>query len=164
MSIDKSSMLVRQASSSDTSSILELWKQLMKFHSERDSWFEMCEEGCTGFAEHIKHCLNDDRAVLLVAEVSGSIVGYCLAEMVQRQPVFCERSFAVISDLAVDEQFRRNGVGCELAGEMLRLLRDQGVERIEVTVAICNEVSTSFWHKMGFTPYMEKLYLTEKAT
>lgn len=131
----------------------------MVFHSERDSWFDICEDGFAGFTEHLRHCLNDDRAILLVADVSGMVIAYCLAEMLRRQPVFQNRNYAVISDLAVDINHRRTGVGSTLTTSMLNLLRDKGISRIEVSVALCNEVSTSFWRKMGFTPYMEKLYL-----
>lgn len=159
MNEKKSVLSIRPASSSDIPVITGLWKQLMEFHSERDQWFEICEEGCGGFAEHIDHCIDDDRAILLVAALSGEVVGYCLAEMVQRQPVFRERNFAVISDLVVDVGLRKGGMGTELTREMLRLLKEKGVGRIEVTVAVCNEVSAAFWQKMGFMPYMKKLYL-----
>lgn len=35
----------------------------------------------------------------------------------------------------------------------------RGLDRLEVRVATTNEVSTVFWRKMGFTAYLESMYL-----
>ena len=35
---------------------------------------------------------------------------------------------------------------------------DQDVNRIEIRVAVSNDVSTSFWKKMGFNPYVATVF------
>ncbi len=60
---------------------------------------------------------------------------------------------------AVTANYRRCGIGEELVKEMLKWFRDHDIKRIEVKVSVHNELSTAFWRKMGFNPYIETLYL-----
>lgn len=57
------------------------------------------------------------------------------------------------------ETHRRSGIGAKLVHEMLRLFRERGIRRVEVTAADSNEAATAFWRKMGFVPYVQKSWL-----
>jgi GNAT superfamily N-acetyltransferase len=50
---------------------------------------------------------------------------------------------------------RRQGVGGQLIAAAEDWFRLRGLRRIEVRVAVCNEVSKPFWRKMGFEPFVE---------
>jgi hypothetical protein len=58
----------------------------------------------------------------------------------------------MVFDLAVTEQFRRRGKEAEI------WFASQGIHRIEVRIAVSNELSTSFWNKTGFKPYLISVF------
>lgn len=146
---------IRAATPEDTGTITELWKELMDFHQERDSCFTRSANGHERFAEFVSGRILSETACVLVAEQQGRIVGYCLAAVSKFPPVFEHQEYGAISDLAVSAPWRRGGIGQALVAAALRWFAARAIHRIEVRVAISNEVSTAFWEKMGFAPYLE---------
>jgi GNAT superfamily N-acetyltransferase len=93
-----------------------------------------------------------------VAEHAGEIVGYCLAARATYPPVFRTQEYGMIYDMAVSAQRRREGIGELLFGEVRRWFESRGIRRIELRVLPANKLSTSFWKKQGFRPFLETLY------
>jgi ribosomal protein S18 acetylase RimI-like enzyme len=149
---------IRKASPEDLGSIAELWKELMDFHGERDGHFWRSADGHEGYKEFLAGHLSSDRSCVLVAERGGAIVGYCLATLAKYPPVFKKRDYGTVFDLAVTERYRRSGVGQRLYEGAQSWFAGQEVHRIEVRVAVTNEVSTAFWRKMGFKPYIQTVF------
>jgi ribosomal protein S18 acetylase RimI-like enzyme len=149
---------VRNAREHDLDMIIELWKELMDFHKVRDPHFSRSPHGHDKFMEHISGAIASETSKVLVAEHDGTIVGYCLAFIANYPPVFEKEVRGDIADLAVTENYRRTGVGEKLCKEIQHWFKEKKVQRIEVRVAVTNEVSTSFWRKMGYRPYLEILY------
>lgn len=151
---------VRPARAGDVDAMTALWTEFMDFHAERDPWFKRSESGHTRFAEFIAERLEDERSVVLVAEADGEVVGHALAMIVKRVPVFEPEDYAQIMDVAVAGKHRRSGIGMRLVQEMMRLFRQRGIRRVEVTAAVSNEAATAFWRTMGFVPYTERSWLS----
>jgi ribosomal protein S18 acetylase RimI-like enzyme len=149
---------IRRATSEDTNAIVELWKEYMDFHAERDHHFTRSEEGPHRFGEYISGRIVDDASCVLVAEHEQDVMGYCLATLAKFPSVFAYREYGSISDLAVTARFRHQGIGQALVEAAFRWFAERDVHRIEVRAATSNEVSTAFWRKMGFAPYIEILY------
>jgi ribosomal protein S18 acetylase RimI-like enzyme len=151
---------IRPAARKDIDAMGALWAEFMDFHAERDPWFKRSESGHTRFAEFIAERLEDERSIVLVAETDGEVVGHALAMIAKRLPVFEPEDYAQIMDVAVAGKHRRSGIGMRLVQEMMRLFRQRGIRRVEVTAAVTNEVATAFWRKMGFVPYTERSWLS----
>lgn len=64
----------------------------------------------------------------------------------------------MISDAAVSAGFRRQGIGEAMVEEARRWFLDRGLTRMEMRLLNANEVSTAFWEKMGFIPYMTSMF------
>lgn len=149
---------IRNATQEDTGAIVELWKELMDFHKERDQYFIRSADGHERFTEFVSGRIASETSCVLVAEQQDEIAGYCLATISKYPPIYEYHEYGAIFDLAITEKYRRRGIGQALVEEVLRWFSEQGIHRIEARVATLNEVSTSFWKKMGFVPYLEVVY------
>jgi ribosomal protein S18 acetylase RimI-like enzyme len=147
---------IRPATEADARATVPLWAEFLDFHSCRDEWFTRAECGGEHWEKFVCDRVNDPRSIVLVAELGGEVLGYSIGTLNMRPLTYAELDYATITDLAVSSKARRTGIGVRLATEMIKRLQDRGVNRIEIGVATTNEVSTSFWRKMGFVPFMEK--------
>ena len=149
----------RQAIENDISKIVELWKEFIDFHKVRDPFFSRSKEGPENFGKFVAENVRKDDAIVYVAETNGEVIGYILATIQNYPPVFESKRYGLINDLAVLSAYRRMGIGQHLFEMAKDWLVKIDMRRIEIEVAIANEVSTSFWGKMDFKPYKEICYL-----
>lgn len=153
----KTDVLIRKAEGKDLDAIGGLWREFMDFHRDRDPHFSRAEDGDKHFKEFISRHIASDKSCVLVAENDGCVVGYSLATLTKNPPVLKEKDYGTISDLAVSGKCRRMSIGEKMYKETLSWFSEHGVRRIELRVAVANEVSSAFWRKMGFSPYAEIL-------
>lgn len=154
----KAQIKIRKAVENDVPFMVELWKEMMDFHKERDQVFTRTATGHEDWTEFITGHISKEDSCVLVAECDGRIVGHCLAFITESPPVLATKQYGLFQDIAVTANYRRCGVGEELVKEMLKWFRNHNIERIEVKVSVHNELSTAFWRKMGFSTYLETLY------
>ena len=141
--------------------LLELWKDLMDYHATIDPYFERSAEGALHFENFVSGLLllEDARVVIALDSVSGRAVGYCIAQIVSRPPVFTRREHGFITDMTVAPGLRRMGIGSLLLEHALAWFREKKVDRVELNVLPRNELGYSFWKKKGFKDYMHIVYL-----
>ena len=152
---------VRQAQQADLPQILELWKELMDFHSARDSHFVRAEDGHERYEEFISECIAAADACVWVAEQkqAGKLVAHCLAMIAEYPPVFVHRRYGMIYDLAVTALHRRRGIGQALVDRVAAWFAERDIHRIEVQFTTTNEVSNAFWvETAGFQPFLIRAY------
>jgi ribosomal protein S18 acetylase RimI-like enzyme len=149
---------IRKATQDDTGAIVELWNELMDFHKKQDRRFTRSADGHKRFAEFVSGRIAHETSCVLIAEQQDEIVGYCLAAISKYPPVYEHQEYGMIFDLAVTENFRRQGIGQTLVETALQWFSEQKISRVEVRVATANEISTAFWKEMGFVPYLEVVY------
>ena len=152
--------VVRKATLQDLDAIGDLWVEFMDFHKRRDPHFARAADGRRRFQDFISTHIVAHTSRVLVAEVRGRVVGYCLAVLSQYPPVFRNRDYGSVFDLAVTARFRRRGIGTRLFRAAEAWFADRSVRRIELRIAVTNEVSTAFWRKMGFQPFVTTLFET----
>jgi len=155
----KTHINVREAVENDIPSMVELWKEMMDFHRERDQVFTRTATGHERWIDFITDHMSKDQSCVLVAECEDQIVGHCLAFITENPPVITTQCYGLFQELAVTANHRRCGIGEELVNQMLKWFRDHNIKRIEVKVSVHNELSTAFWRKMGFGTYLESLSL-----
>ena len=80
-------------------------------------------------------------------KVPEKIVAYILCIIQNYPPAFEIKKYGLVSDLAVTSNYRRIGIGEHLFYLAKEWFSEKGLKRIELEVAIANEVSTSFWKK-----------------
>jgi ribosomal protein S18 acetylase RimI-like enzyme len=150
--------IIRKAGRADVPSILELWKELMDFHKERDQLFSRSATGHESFADFITGHISSETSNVFVAEAGKDIVGYCIAIVEKYPPVLEIQEYGLVKSLAVTEEHRHSGIGKRLLEEAQSWFSEKGVHRIEARVAKSNRLATDFWAKMGFVPYLETVF------
>jgi GNAT superfamily N-acetyltransferase len=149
---------IRKAVSEDLPVVLELWTELMDFHKDIDPLFTRSAQAADNFLKYIGESMEKDDSELFVAEVSGKLVGYVMANVSKYPPVFVQEKYGMISDAAVTASFRRRGTGEALVAAAADWFREKGISRMEMRMLNANSVSGAFWEKMGFLPYMTTLF------
>ena len=150
--------VVRKAVGEDIPGVLELWKELMDFHRDIDPMFTRSPRGVDNFLKHLMELLDGPDTALFVSEENGKLTGYLLATVNKYPPVFMKESYGMISDAVVTASRRRMGTGEALVNKASEWFREQGLTRVEMRLLNANMVSSSFWRKMGFQPYLTTLY------
>ena len=150
---------IRKAIAEDVSSIVELWKELMDFHKERDRIFSRSATGHEAFADFVTERISSENSCVFVAEAGKNLVGYCHAFIEKYPPVLEMTEYGLVQDLGVTKEYQRRGIGKRLLKEAQSWFSEKGVHRIEARVAKSNKLSTNFWATMGFTPYLETVFL-----
>ena len=150
-------MLIREATKEDVPNILPVWRELMEFHAERDPYYVTCDGAEEAFAKYVLENIEKDDACVFVTQKNDEIVGYCQCLVVKTPPVFELKQFGNIADTTVLEKYRRNDIGEQMVERAMEWFQSKGLTRIEVRVAVSNEVSTQFWRKMGFSTYLETM-------
>jgi ribosomal protein S18 acetylase RimI-like enzyme len=149
---------IRKAAVDDLNAIGNLWQEFMDFHKRRDPHYSRSTDGHERFKEFVSGHMTSGMSCVLVAEQGTTVVGYCLATLTKYPPVFENRNYGMVFDLAVMELCRRKGIGERLFREAEAWFADRGIHRIKVRVAVSNETSTAFWKKMGFTPCVTTVF------
>lgn len=142
--------------------IVKIWKELMDLHENIDPFFARSEKGHIHFADRIRKLIAKDDAAVFVAVCNGLVTGYAIAMVHVYPEIFKERMSGFISDVAVKSGCRRQGIGEKLLLRMLEWFSEKGLTRVELRVALKNEIGYNFWKKHGFEEYMRVLCLKNK--
>jgi GNAT superfamily N-acetyltransferase len=130
----------------------ELWKEFMDFHAQRDPWFQRSEDGHRRFGEYLTGLQEASDALVLVALEGRRVIGYGLARIEARPPVYQHFRHGLISDIAVAGTHRRKGIGARIEERMLQWFATQGIDHVELMAVAANEVSNAFWKRRGYRP------------
>lgn len=85
-----------------------------------------------------------------VAELDGRLVGFMLCR-IKRVPAYMGGVLVgELSDMWIEPEARRLGIGDKLSRLALNWLRDQGVHSVEIQVLRDNEASWKLYERMGF--------------
>jgi GNAT superfamily N-acetyltransferase len=154
----KQTIEIRPATADDRPRILELWKELMDFHLARDPLYRCCKDAQANFADFIGKSMAQADKFVPVASVDGRVVGYAHGAIQEYPPVFEIVRYGQLVEISVTQSCRRMGVGRRLVESILDWFRSHGLRRIDVRMLAANEVSTRFWAKQGFKPYLITSY------
>ena len=85
-----------------------------------------------------------------IAELDGRVVGFMLSR-IKRVPAYMGGVLVgELSDMWIEPEARRLGIGDKLSRLALNWLREQGVHSVEIQVLRDNEASWKLYERMGF--------------
>jgi GNAT superfamily N-acetyltransferase len=146
-------MRIIRAEPSHIEQIMKIWNEFARYHQCIDPYYGTVEGGDIKFGEYIIHEMGQEDSQVLVAMEDNILLGYCLAYVHHRAPVFTESSVGVLSDLAIGEEYRGSGAGGALVEASLTWFRDKGVKRVELRTSAKNGPAIEFYRKHGFFVY-----------
>ena len=127
-------LIIRQAVSTDAAAI----------HALEQRCFARVEETFT--RRQVQYALTSPRAIGLIAESGGAIIGWSLALARRHRYSLSGRLYAV----AVDPAHQGRGLGRRLIEPLLDAMRDRGAARVYLEVRTDNLGAIELYRKLGF--------------
>lgn len=139
-------MEIRKMISEDYDSVYELWLSCkgMGLNNVDDS-----KEGIDKFLKR-----NPDTC--FVSEDENKIVGVIMAGNDGRR--------GYIYHTAVDQEYRKKGIGSKLVSVVLDSLKNNGINKVALVVFDRNKEGNAFWEKMEFTSREDLVYRDRTLT
>jgi ribosomal protein S18 acetylase RimI-like enzyme len=135
---------VRRATDADLGTLRELWSAFQDEIPE-PVWVDVdVEQELAEIAEIVRD------EIALLAEEDGTAVGYALA---RRRSSRLGR----LTDLYVVPGVRGQGVARDLTREVVRLLREQGLDHVDLQVVASNAAARAIYARWGFTEHLLEL-------
>lgn len=149
---------VRLAVMADLDRVAALWTAITHHHESLDPLFRMRPGADSELGELLRAIARDPDAAIFVYDDGGDLPGMCIVRIDHAPPIMVEVERAEITDLGVRPDARRRGIGSALVDEALRWVRESGVGRVEVQVAVGNAEGQAFWRARGFGDLMDVLH------
>lgn len=149
------SFLIRNAKTSDLTKLVEFRLSLQK-HAEKSNpriW-RVTKEGEALLKQNQEKALRDSNNRMVVAEMSGEVIGFAQGEILHRTEYLPE-SVGMISFIYVAKGFRRRGVGSRLVEKLCRFFLEEKAEHITLRYIIGNVEAEGFWSKLRFEPVIK---------
>jgi len=104
--------------------------------------------------EALEKELDNERALYLVAELAGKVIGYVGCWVILEE--------AHITNVAVHPDYRQKKIATLLLIALEEELRELGVESLTLEVRVSNQVAQSLYAQRGFRPLgLRKKYYTD---
>lgn len=96
----------------------------------------------------------------LVAESDGQIVGFILANTIEKEGTAWKR-YGYLAWMGVDEAFQRTNLGRRLYRKMEEKLTEDGVRMVIADTEGNNKAAIAFFEAMGFSPRSDHVWLAK---
>ena len=109
------------------------------------------------YLDYLKTDLTRQWRAIFVAAEDDKIIGMVLGKRYNTISISKYKKKGYISNLYVDKEYRKKGIGGKLILHTLKWLKKQGVPHITVEVHIKNSAAQNLYRKLGFNDYTIKL-------
>ena len=138
--------------------MLEAWLALTRYHTDFERRYELRAGADSEVRALLRAQLRDADAAAWLAVRGPELVGYCAVRVDHAPPIHRERARGEITDLWVQDSWRRRGVARRLVSRAFEWGRGRGVEHVEVRVSSANASGHAFWAALGFGNFMDVLH------
>ena len=145
---------VRYARRNELEEVNRLRKQVNEVHvNGRPDIFKA--GFCQQLRDHVYDNFDSGDSDIIVALAGGTVCGFAAVRYVKRSetPFSYERSYYMIEEFGVDENYRRKGVAAGLIGFCKEEARAKGYKRMELDYWAFNEAAEKFYEQAGFKVY-----------
>ena len=152
---------IRRATREDLPALGQLGAMLVRTHYEfdRDRFMAPRPHTDRGYASFLGSQLEDQEAVLFVAERDGEIIGYVYAGLEPANWKELREAAGFVHDVLVTERGRRLGVASALMRHAIDWLRGQGAPRVMLWTAAPNQAAQRLFERLGFRRTMIEMTL-----
>jgi ribosomal protein S18 acetylase RimI-like enzyme len=149
------SFSIRPATPSDKSPLGVMAAQLVRLHHAFDPQrFFIMEPIEEGYGKWLARQSSNAKAVVLVAEREGRLVGYTYATLEDRDWNDLRDACGKLHDVWVEADARRSGVAHALVEATCAQLEKLGAPRVVLMTAAKNEGAQKLFAREGFRPTM----------
>jgi ribosomal protein S18 acetylase RimI-like enzyme len=141
-----------KATKEDVKDIVKIWAETIDWHSQFDEDFKLDKDGKANFSFMVSKALYESTQVVYVAKSEERLVGFLFGYTKKHSGFFRKRVVAHISDIAVDEEFRRQGIGSKLMAKFEKdFARENQADELTLYVHLLNESGVKFYEKLGYS-------------
>ncbi len=143
---------IRRAVASDAAQLGLLGAMLMRVHYAFDPqrFLAAGAQAARGYANFLESQLEDDEAVVLVAERDARIIGYVYAGLEPMSWKELRGPAAFIHDVMVEEEAQGGGAGSALIDAAIAWARERGAARVMLWTAEQNTKAQRLFERTGF--------------
>lgn len=142
-------IIIRKAKEEDFKQLHKLIMQVHKIHIEERR--DMYKDVDPLNYEEFKNELLDTNNIYLVAEIDKKVVGLCFSQIkkISNNKSMKDREILNISDICVDKDERRKGIGKKLYSQVLQIGKEKNMDSVELMVWGFNKNAIKFYEKIG---------------
>jgi ribosomal protein S18 acetylase RimI-like enzyme len=143
---------IRRATKNDTIPLGRLGALLVRTHHDFDSkrFIPATPQTERGYGGYLASQVDNENAVVLVAEESGDVIGYTYAGIEGIDYMSLRGPAGVLYDIVVDPSRRGRGVGRQLLDATLAELGARGAPRVVLSTAEQNATAQRLFAHAGF--------------
>lgn len=141
---------IRPAQRGDLEPLAAMWEELMDLTAVFNPRYRLRAGSVDLQRAVFVDYLRRQGAYVLVGEVDGQVVSFSNGYVTLPAKTFAQAVIGVLENLFVGDQWRRMGIGKQMADAAIERLVDQGAQEIYVNVIPGNGASVKFWRAMGF--------------
>lgn len=144
--------MIRDLTSEDTPQICDLLRQTQLEHATENPNRYRKIESDRELTEIVETQLLAPRAIAIGFEMDRSLVGYLLAIVseIKGNSTLVSRSFAMINEIAIQQDHRRQGIASLLLEELKNRAKNQGISMIRAAHGDFNKASAVVLERHGF--------------
>jgi GNAT superfamily N-acetyltransferase len=143
---------IRRAVAGDATQLGALGAMLMRTHYAFDPqrFLAVGDQAARGYASFLASQLDEDDAIVLVAERDNQIVGYVYAGLEPMSWKELRGPAAFIHDVMVEESAQGNGAGSALIDAAIAWARERKAPRVMLWTAERNHEAQRLFERVGF--------------
>ena len=150
---------IAKADESHIVDICKLWLEFMHFSGDIDPVFTPRGDAMPVFEEkYLSPVMKSENSLVLVALDGERVVGYSFSQINKSSDLEKRTKYGYIHDLFITSDYRRQGIGEKIYGEIIKWFHSKDIDRVELQVIAANKMADSFWRKQGFTDFQNTLY------
>jgi len=149
---DQPPITIRRATPADEAALGRLGAALMRTHYsfDRDRFLAPGEHAEAGYGRFLASQLQDDDAVVLVAERDGTVIGYVYAAIEPLSWKELRDRAGFVHDVLVDADVRGAGIGARLVEAAADWLVAHDVPRVMLWTSEQNTAAQRLFARLGF--------------
>ncbi len=142
--------MIRRAEIDDFKVIKHFEDELLKMH--RLNRPDIFIDGDPLPYELYQRKINDDRFIYLVYEEDDKVIGYITASYFEyRNELLKPLKGFHINEIYVEEDMRHKGIGHKLIKTLEDMIKENGIDRLELSVWAFNAEAIKFYDHIGFS-------------
>ena len=150
----KPSISIRAAKLKDLPRLAEMGISILKYHQQLDDYFKPSKNAKKIYLSFFKKCIYSRKNLLLVATDQDHVIGYSLANLNSRPPVFEITKIGVISDMYIEPNYRKQGLSKEFLQKTYAWFKNKKIHHVHLVYHFKNELGEKAWTKHGFKQFM----------
>jgi ribosomal protein S18 acetylase RimI-like enzyme len=151
---------IRRATAVDQEALGRFGGALMRQHHAADtSRFIQVENPEAGYGRYLVSQLSDPDSLVMVAEESGTIVGYIYADVEGTSWMDLRGPCGFVHDVYVDQAARQRGAGRELMRAAIAWIQSKGRTQVVLWTKTKNDRAQHLFTALGFRATMTEMTL-----